>query len=289
MTMQLAAQQAVVPRHGLALHYRTEGSGRPIVFLSGGPGFDVDYIRPAAQLFPANWQRVYLEQRGTGRSRPAKLATKNMTLRLMVEDVESPRAALKLDRLSLAGHSWGGMLAMAYGAAYPERVEGLILISSGGPSAEFQTWFRDNINARLLPEDKQAADRWGRPDARLANADQAALEGMKAILPAYFFDRQKALAFAAQIREGSLHQDALALMSADVAKNYDVRAGLKRVTRPVLIVQGHDDPIGDRTAEQIHGLIAGSTLKYIAECGHFTWVEQPARFRQIVGAFLEKM
>src|SRR5579863_9270303 len=106
------AQEGTVPRDGVTLYYRTEGSGRPIVFLSGGPGLEIGYLIPAAQLFPSGYQHVFLEQRGTGRSRPAKLTNQNISLRLLVEDIEALRTGLKVDRLLLAGHSWGGMLGM---------------------------------------------------------------------------------------------------------------------------------------------------------------------------------
>jgi proline iminopeptidase len=72
----------------------------------------------------------------------------------------------------------------------------------------------------------------------------------------------------------------------DMAKSYDLRPGLRKLDRSVLIVQGHQDPIGDKTAEEIHGLIASSTLSYINKSGHFPWIEQPEEFRKMVTAFL---
>jgi proline iminopeptidase len=281
------AQDGAIPREGFTLHYRTEGTGKPIIFLSGGPGFEVDYMKAAAELFPASYQRVFLEQRGTGRSRPAKLTNENMSLRLMVEDLDALRIHLKLDRLLIAGHSWGGMLAMAYAAYHPEEIERLILIDSGGPTLEFREWFGDNVEARLRPEDKEAYLYWKDAAKRDVDSDKTGDEISKAILPGYFFDRSKGLAFvAAQPPKGRFHQDAAALLDADLLKNYDLRAGLQQLTRPVLIVQGHQDPIGDKTAEDIHRLIRSSTLRYISRCGHFPWIEQPVAMRNIVAEFL---
>jgi proline iminopeptidase len=109
----LGAQEGSIPRDGFTLDYRMAGSGKPMIFLSGGPGLEVDYMKPVAEFFPREYQRVFLEQRGTGRSRPDKLTAEHLTLRLVVDDLEALRSQLKLDRLLLAGHSWGGMLAMA--------------------------------------------------------------------------------------------------------------------------------------------------------------------------------
>jgi proline iminopeptidase len=280
------AQEGEVPRDGFALHYSLGGTGAPIIFLSGGPGLEVDYMKPAAELFPTGYQRVFLEQRGTGRSRPAKLTAENMTVTLMVEDLEELRSALKLERLILAGHSWGGMLAMAYAASHPERVDRLVLIDPGGPTLEFRDWFGDNISARLHPEDRELADYWAEQMKNGIDPDLATGKVMGALTPGYFFDRAKGLSFASSTPAKFAHRDASTLLNADMRKNYDLRPGLTKVTRPVLIIQGYQDPIGEKTAEDIHALIHSSTLHYIKKCGHFPWLEQPEAMRQIVADFL---
>ena len=76
-------------------------------------------------------------------------------------------------------------------------------------------------------------------------------------------------------------------MSADLAKSYDLRDGLRQFLRPVLIIQGHQDPIGDKTSEEIHGLIRSSVLQYLDRCGHFPWIEQPDKMRTVVADFLK--
>ena len=201
----MLAQDGSFVSRGVELHYRSAGSGTPAVVLSGGPGFTVDYMVPAGELLPANYQRIYFEQRGTGRSRPATLDPVSMTLQTAVEDLEALRVHLKQDRLLFVGHSWGGMLAMAYAAAHPDRVDRLILIGSGGPTLEFTQWFGDNIYARLRPEDLEARSYWQAAAKNGVDRNKVALEDIKAIVPGYFFDRGKALAFAAAIRDGALH------------------------------------------------------------------------------------
>jgi proline iminopeptidase len=282
------AQDGSFTSAGVELHYRSAGTGTPAVLLSGGPGFRVDYMEPVGDFLPANYRRIFYEQRGTGRSRSANVAPESLTLKTGVEDLEALRVHLKQERLLLVGHSWGGMLAMAYAVAHPDRVDRLVLISSGGPTMEFGQWFGDNINARLRPEDLEAQSYWQAAAKTGVDRDKAALEGVKAIVPGYFFDRKKGLAYAMTIQEGALHQDTSGLLFADLGKQYDLRAGLKKIDRPVLIVHGHQDPIGDKTPEDIHALIPGSTLAYINKCGHFPWVEQPEEFRRIVGEFLGK-
>ena len=106
-------------------------------------------------------------------------------------------------------------------------------------------------------------------------------------MPAYFFDRSKGLEFAAQLKDGTYHDRVNTLLMSDLAKQYDLRPGLRLLKAPVLIVQGHQDPIGDTTAAEIHEVIAGSSLRFIAQSGHFPWLEQPEKFRSIVAEFLK--
>src|SRR4051794_3524575 len=74
---------------GLRLHYTALGEGRPLVLISGGPGMEVEYVRPLADLLPASYSRILLEQRGTGRSRPAVLTAENVSFEQSVADIEA--------------------------------------------------------------------------------------------------------------------------------------------------------------------------------------------------------
>jgi proline iminopeptidase len=283
----LYAQDGSFTRDGVQLFYRTAGAGTPAILLSGGPGFTVDYMIPVGEFLPASYQRVFYEQRGTGRSRLPAMTPENMTLQHVVADLEALRVHLRQERLLLVGHSWGGMLAMAYAAAHPDRVDRMILIGPGGPTLEFAEWFNDNIRMRLRPEDIEAERYWDDAPKRGVDADKAALESIRAITPGYFFDREKGVAFRSMQTDGTITVRVNELLFADMAKGYDSRHGLTRLDRPVLIVQGHQDPVGDKTAEDIHSTIKSSVLMYINQCGHMPWIEQPDQFRRILAEFLE--
>lgn len=284
--LSASAQDGKVGRDGFDLHYRTAGTGTPIVLLAGGPGLEVDYVVPLGDALPPSYQRVFLEQRGTGRSRLPELTADRLTLELVVEDLEALRVHLKQERLLLVGHSWGGVLAMRYAAAYPDRVDRLVIIGSPGPTPRFREWFEDNITARLRAEDIAAMESWAAAAERGMDADKASTEALKAMVPGYVFDRSKGLAMAAQFPDGMFHVQVNMLMERNGVMGDDFSAELKSLERPVLIVHGHQDPIGQLCAEEIHRAIAGSQLHYIAKCGHFPWIEQPEEFQRIVAEFL---
>jgi proline iminopeptidase len=280
------AQEGSFVSAGVQLHYTSRGTGAPIVLLSGGPGFDVDYVLPIAQFLPPGYRSIAFEQRGTGRSRPKPFDLAPLTLKTVVEDLEALRVHLQQERLTLLGHSWGGMLGMAYAAAHPDRVDRLILVESGGPTLEFARWFGDNIEARLRPEDRERRDYWRAATTNGVDAGKAAAESLRAILPGYFFDRKAGLAFASAFKPDQYRPDLNGRLFADLTTHYDSREGLKNLKRPVLIIQAHQDPIGDKTAEDIRALITGSKLVYIDRSGHFPWIEQPDAFRKAIAEFL---
>ena len=280
------AQEGSFDSAGVELHYSGAGTGTPIVLLSGGPGLSIDYMLPVAQFLPAGYRSIAFEQRGTGRSRSQPFDPETLTLRTVVEDLEALRMRLQQDRLILLGHSWGGMLAMAYAAAHPDRVERLILVGSGGPTLEFQQRFGDNIEARLRPQDVELRHHWLTAAKNGVDAAKASIEALRAIMPGYFFERRAGLAFASDLKVGHLEPDVSARLLAEMRRHYDSREGLRSLKRPVLILQGHQDPIGEKTAEDIRALIAGSKLVYIDRCGHFPWIEQPEAFRRAIADFL---
>jgi proline iminopeptidase len=109
------------------IYYEESGNprGKPAVFLHGGPGGGTD---PSMRQFfdPARYRIVLLDQRGCGRSRPHASLVDNTTWHL-VQDIESVRELLGIDRWLVFGGSWGSTLALAYAQAHPQRVTELVL------------------------------------------------------------------------------------------------------------------------------------------------------------------
>lgn len=99
--------------------------GRPVVVFHGGPGGGCS---PAMRRYfdPGFYRIVLFDQRGCGRSRPHASVIANTTWHL-VEDVETIRKTLGIDRFIGFGGSWGATLALIYALSHPERVTSLVL------------------------------------------------------------------------------------------------------------------------------------------------------------------
>src|SRR5262245_43839237 len=107
-----------------------------VIMLHGGPGASHDYLRPQLDALAAPGLRrlFYYDQRGGGRS-PLDAGATPGTAADHVADLERIRMHIGAERLVLAGYSWGGLLALLYADAHPDRIERLALISPAPASA----------------------------------------------------------------------------------------------------------------------------------------------------------
>jgi proline iminopeptidase len=114
---------------GVTLQADIAGKGLPCVFIHGGPGSGSESVqRLAGKTMESNFQMIWLDQRGSGRS--ASAANGNYALERVVDDLDELRARLNLEQWVVMSHSFGGIIATAYARKYPQRVRGLILANS---------------------------------------------------------------------------------------------------------------------------------------------------------------
>ena len=99
------------------------GEGDPIVLLHGGPGVP-DYLGPVATRLSPRHRVITFDQRGVGAS---VVHTGGYSIAAYLGDLEALRVFLRVERLHLFGHSWGGLLGQLYASTYPTRVNSLFL------------------------------------------------------------------------------------------------------------------------------------------------------------------
>lgn len=282
------AGEAKISREGFDLWYRTYGSGRPVLVLSGGPGLDCDYMEPVAQELAKKNQAILVELRGTGRSRPPVVNAETVSVKTYLADLEALREHLKVERWTVVGHSAGGSLGLFYAAAHPASVEALVLISSGHVVWEADNAVTDNALMRLCPGERQQLEELGK--STVGTPDERVAARMKLMAPGYFFDRDKAAAMVAAMKPGSFHADTMMLLMRDTLyPGMDLRPALKDFARPVLVIAGRQDPLDPKVQYEIHLALKDSTLELIPRCGHFPWVEQPERFYEAVDRLLARV
>lgn len=115
----------VSPIHELYYEQVGNPTGKPAVFLHGGPGGGIvsDYRR---YFDPEIYRVVLFDQRGSGKSTPHASLEENTTWHL-VSDIEQLREHLGIHTWQVFGGSWGSTLALAYAERHPDRVAQVVL------------------------------------------------------------------------------------------------------------------------------------------------------------------
>lgn len=156
-----ARQTGMLPVSDLHTVYWEESGapdGVPVMGLHGGPGGGSS---PEMRRFfdPRKYRVILADQRGCGRSTPASELSENDTLSL-IEDIETLRKKLGIEKWIVFGGSWGSTLALAYAVTHPERVLGLILRGIFLITKSEINWFYQEGASHLFPD---AFDRYVAP------------------------------------------------------------------------------------------------------------------------------
>jgi proline iminopeptidase len=283
------ARRTLAAKDG-TLSYRVAGSGKPILLLAGGPGHAGDYLDPVFHHLSATRTAILLDQRGTGQSVVQPLDATTITLGKSIDDLERLRVALGFQRWALFGHSWGGMLAMAYTAAYPHRVSELILIGSGGISLASHGRIGAALDRRLTPTERDTIRSIERSAPK--DAPETAITVKKLRWNAYLYDRASLAAVSARLTPHTYSPEVSRLMLSDLERtHYDLRERLKSGARAgalpaVLLVYGEVDAWGLGTAAEITAAFPHTVVRIVPQSGHFPWVESPAPFYRALDEFI---
>ena len=141
---------------GLRMHYLDEGVGQPIVMVHGNPTWSF-YFRKLVKEFRSTHRAVAIDHIGCGLSDKPGDARYEYTLERRVTDLETLLDRLGInENLTLVGHDWGGMIAVACALRQMERVKRIVLFNTAGfllPAGKRLPWqLRLIRNAPLLPD-----------------------------------------------------------------------------------------------------------------------------------------
>ncbi len=264
---------------GVRLFERRIGSGPETAVLHGGPGAHHDYLLPGFDLLANRRTLIYYDQRGGGRSAVDREVS--VGWREQVADLDSLREIWGLDQLSLAGYSWGGLLAVLYAVEHPDRVSSLALVSPAPVWRDARQEFERRLAARnaapAIQSLRQAVQAGGLRERDAPSYRQRMFEFSVA---GYFHDSARATRLT-PFRITGRTQTAV----WDSLGDFDLRPSLERLSVRALVVHGEDDPIPIETAEVLAGLLH-APLSRIPACGHVPYVEAPEAFVAALDPFL---
>lgn len=271
--------------NGVRLFTRRVGTRPLAVVLHGGPGASHDYLLPQYDLLARGRSLFYYDQRGGGQSPVSRDTPVGWPEH--VADLDAIRANLGLERLTLCGYSWGGLLAVLYFLEYPERVERLALVSPASITAEYRRQFEEEFARRMAaPEIKRERD--ALRASGLRERDPAAYQrrAFELSVAGYFRDFHDAKNLTA-FRVTARTQEAVWKSLG----GYDLRATLKETASrvplpPSLILHGTFDPLPIAGSRELAALLK-ARLKELP-VGHCPHVEATAEFVRALDDFLPK-
>ena len=288
----LGAGPHTILMDGVRFWYCVGGSSRegqsPVVFLHGGPGQGSQHF--AALTGPTlepGLQLVYFDQRGSGRSeRPW---TRDYDLTTLVRDIDLLRERLGTEHISIIAHSFGGLLALEYAAAYATRVDRLVLVAglSDVPATTRSACSRlEGLDAEAYARALAEPLPGGMCNPFVAYSGEA----REAFDQAAMFPKPETAALLERTdgRDGLRNTGELsrALFSrSDVfSLQFDKH---EQVVAPVLVVAGRQDhQIGLAPQEALATALPNARLLVIEDGGHFPHLDAPTQFAEAVLEFL---
>src|SRR5213592_3726783 len=279
------AVAATVELDGVRLFTRRAGDGPSVVVLHGGPGAHHDYLLPQYDLLARGRTLLCYDQRGGGRS-PVGRDTP-VGWREHVADLEALRRHWSIDRLTLLGYSWGGLLAVLYWLEHPERVDRLALVSPAPGRAAWRAEF-----------DRRFAARMADPRIARARADLVA-SGLSRTDPEKYRRIAFALSVAGYFRDPSRAREMTPFRVTERTRkavwdslgDYDLRERIRRTfpngTAPrALLLHGVYDPMPLEAARETAALLTTGVIELAA--GHAPHVEATEDFERALGGFLPR-
>ena len=273
------------------------GNGEPIFFIAGGPGNAHYYLRSFDSLSTTN-TLVYFDAFGRGKSDTAKNVTE-YSLQRDIEDLEALRKAMGFSKISILGHSYGGLVAQGYAIKYPEYVSHLILANT---FHSYLMWQEndDNSNREIKTNYPEVWEEL--MDAReqgIISSDQIHQEiygkvpygFLYAYNPENFYRtgrRPYPNSNNSKLYYQMVGKDGDFIVGNDIG-NFDFRKELKDLKMPILIYGGRYDRVA----------VPWMMVKYKQYCpqakfvmleksGHNPQVEEPEVLFKLIRDFLEK-
>lgn len=269
---------------GITLSYERRGTGPLLVCHPGGPGGSAAEFRDFAGL-DDTFELLLLSPRGSHGSDPAG----DYSLASYVADLEALREHLGVEQLDLLGFSHGGTVAIAYAAAHGPHVRRLLLVDT------FAVWDDEAEAAMNRAIEKRRGEPWFAEAAQAIEEEQAGafssvdelIDNVQRQAPLYFHRWEGNERAGHELFSDFAHHEPLHQFNTVEFPTFDLRAELRSIVAPTLVVVGDDDMIcGPVCADVMESELPDARLVTIRDSGHFVYVEQPEAFRAALTEFL---
>lgn len=257
----------VITTDGLRVNYTDEGTGVPIVFVPG-LGETGQWFHFQSSGLSDHYRVIsYDLRRARGRS--------SYTLELLADDLARLLTALHIPTAVIAGHSFGGLVALQFAASHPDRCPALVLMSTmpSPPSAP-----KAELIAAVVPGGQCAGGFFSKLLKRLFGpkpnpADQASDDDLDPL---------------ALLTRDSIDLDPASMAARlNVIQHTDLTGVLASISMPTLIIAGSlEPPFILSQSQMMDEAIPDSTLEVIENADHYSFCTRHDLFNAILAEYL---
>jgi proline iminopeptidase/L-proline amide hydrolase len=271
---------------------RLDGPNLPVVMIHGGPGgTHADFLNLLA--LSADRAVILYDQLDSGLSDHPN-NPKNWTISRFTDELDCVRRALGVRRWHALGHSWGGTIALEYGARRPAELAGLVLAS---PLISTRSWIADADALRArLPADVRATLKKCEPPAPAASVCEKAtynyydhylrrqpqadaMSAYEAVHPALKFN----------LRIYKAMWGTSDFVVTGTLRDYDGEPKLARLDgRRTLFIDGQYDEARPVTVGAFAAQVPGAAFAVVPNAGHLFYQDSPQEALGILRPWLRE-
>jgi 3-oxoadipate enol-lactonase len=253
--------------NGRQLYHERRGSGEPLLLIQGMTGNHMHWGEPFLSLIEPEFDAIYYDHRGIGRSAPAP---DPFSIAELADDAVALLDLLDIESAHVMGISMGGMTAQELALRHPERLRTLTLgcTLAGGPES--------------TPTDPAVVMRLGEL-FMAGKVGEAFAEGLRFNVSPEFIADDRNVAPFRKIAEELPMELPIMMAQLQAISAHDTTARLHEIEAPTLIVHGSADQILPvANAHHMAGLMPDARLEIFDGVGHLFWWERPERSAELV-------
>ena len=233
----------------IELFYEVRGEGEPIIF-SHGWMCDCSVWNSQIEFFSKKYKVIAYDQRGHGKSDKPKA---DYSIETLSNDLYSLIQKLNLEKVTLVGHSMGGMTAITFALNHPDKVSKLVLVGTSAKmnfSGYIQLWIMMHIFS-------------------------------------YEYDPSEQVKKEAFDRAMNTPKFVTYDCATEFMKNYDIRDQVSKIKVPTLIVVGEKDKATTvEMSRHLNREIEDSKLKIIPDSKHMVIIDKANELNEIIDMFI---
>lgn len=258
--------------------YIAEGKGIPCVTFTSseniGHSLFSDNLRQRFNLIYADASKLKIDK------------ISNITLDMIVDDIEKVRKTIGYDKIAVLGHSMFGCLPFEYALKYPDNCSYSITTGARPFTTEkYSEAVKEHWNSNASDErkaiQKKNIEKLSEMDMTELNQTERFIKSYTARIPTFFYDPHFDMS---HVWEGAkINTDFTNHFGGVLMDNFDNTDNYHKIKTPILVIAGrHDYWAPHFLWDDVKSKIPDFSFHLFENAGHNPMLEIPAKFDSVV-------